>query len=133
MQKDLTKSKRETKLLQERKKGMAARIETELKIIRAQVTAPTPPPTVKQPTPMAPEVQSATEAPVDNAFISVLNEPLDAQNPLDNIFQQIPNSGEQGRIPTPAKRRSMLPHYYRGHFRRLILAHVWQSMCTSLE
>jgi hypothetical protein len=108
----LTRSQRETKSLQEKRNRMAARIETleeEIKIYRAQVAAPTAPPTVEQPTPMAPEVQSATEAPMDDAFISVLNEPLGAQNPLDNIFRQIPNSRGRGRILPPAKRRSMLP------------------------
>jgi hypothetical protein len=95
--KKLIKSQRETKLLREGKNRMTARIETlkaELKIIRAQITAPTAPPTVEQPTPITPEIQSATEAPMDDAFISILNKPLDAQNPLNNIFQQIPNSGE---------------------------------------
>jgi hypothetical protein len=101
----LTKSQRETK-------RMAAKIgtlEAELKILRAQVTAPTAPPTVEQGTPLAPEVQSANEAPVDDTFTSVLNEPLNAQNSLPNIFEQIPNLGEQRRMPTSAKRQSMLP------------------------
>jgi DNA repair exonuclease SbcCD ATPase subunit len=101
----LTKSQRETK-------RMAAKIgtlEAELKILRAQVTAPTAPPTVEQGTPLAPEVQSANEAPVDDTFTSVLNEPLNAQNSLPNIFEQIPNLGEQRRMPTSAKRQSILP------------------------
>jgi hypothetical protein len=55
----LIKSQRETKLLREGKNRIAARIETpeaELKIIRAQVTAPTAPLTVEQPTLIAPEI-----------------------------------------------------------------------------
>jgi hypothetical protein len=94
----LTKSQRETKLLQGRKNRMAARIEAARietleaeKIFRAQVTAPTPDPMI------------------DDTFTSVLNEPPNAQNSLPNISERVPNSRGRRRMHTLVKRQSMLP------------------------
>ena len=110
----LTRTEQELEGLREERKRMATVIqgqEMELGVLRTKAPAPAPAPTLEQPTSLAPEEKSAVDAPeLDAPESEVGGTPPDEPNPsVEGMQTTISKSGEQRRIPAPAKRQSLLP------------------------